>query len=244
MIYIEDEGDVRHIRNVLRMKPGDSIIAADGAGREYTGTIEEIGGAVTLSVVDMVHAAEPRTKVTLYQCVPKQGKMETVIQKSTELGAVAFVPVFSQRSVPKPSDPERKAVRWQRVAAEASKQSGRAVIPTVDIPLSLADAACTFGKYDLALFPYEKEGRVTIKGVLRKYASHLHTIEGNQHSHRDADAGRRIAVIIGPEGGFTDEEALRIEGAGAAPCSLGSTVLRAETAGPAAISMIMYELEL
>jgi 16S rRNA (uracil1498-N3)-methyltransferase len=274
-IHIEDEGDVRHIKSVLRMKPGDSLAVCDGAGREYRGTIEEIGAAVRLSVDDIVHASEPRAKVALYQCVPKQGKMETIIQKSTELGAARFVPVFSERSVPKPKDVERKAARWQRVAEEASKQSGRAKIPVVDIPLSLPEAAETFGEYDLVIFPYENEDRATIKDVLRAFAARFGR-EGRadessadfgdfgdlgdpadsadeksraagapeQTGVRRAGAGPRIAVVIGPEGGFTDAEAFAIADAGASPCSLGGTILRTETAGPAAIAMMMYELEL
>ncbi|MDR1496030.1 MAG: 16S rRNA (uracil(1498)-N(3))-methyltransferase [Clostridiales Family XIII bacterium] len=236
LIYIEDEGDVRHIRDVLRMKIGDGLVACDGAGREYAGTIEQVGEVVTLSVSDIVHAVEPRTKIALYQCVPKHGKMEMIVQKSTELGAVRFVPVFSERSVPKPKDMERKAERWRRVAEEASKQSGRALVPVVDVPLSFAEAIETFGEFDLVVFPYEKEDRVTIKDVLLKYA---------ERTGKDASAGgHHLAIIIGPEGGFTDAEAFALEDAGAAPCSLGGTVLRTETAGSAAIAMVRYELEL
>jgi 16S rRNA (uracil1498-N3)-methyltransferase len=221
------------------MKPGDTLAVCDGAGREYAGTIVDIGDMVTLTVSDIVHAVEPETKITLYQCVPKRGKMEVVIQKSTELGAVRFVPVFSGRSVMTPSDVERKIGRWQRVAEEASKQSGRGIIPVVDIPLSLSDAVRAFGEYDLTLFPYENEDRDTIKDVLREYAS-VPAGAGGAPPGR----GVRVAVIIGPEGGFTDAEAFAIESAGAAPCSLGATILRTETAGPAAVAMILYELEL
>jgi 16S rRNA (uracil1498-N3)-methyltransferase len=238
-IYIEDVTDVRHICDALRMKPGDALTVCDGTGREYTGTIDDIGEVVTLSVSDIVHAVEPRTKITLYQCVPKHGKMEVVIQKSTELGAVRFVPVFSERSVPKPGDAERKSERWQRVAESASKQSGRGLVPVVDIPLSLADALGTLGEYDLTIFPYENEDRDTIKDVLRSYAAASGNADGGI-----SDRGARVAVIVGPEGGFTDAEAFAIESAGAAPCSLGATILRTETAGPAAVAMILYELEL
>jgi 16S rRNA (uracil1498-N3)-methyltransferase len=230
------------------MNPGDTLVVCDGAGREYTGTIDVIGEAVTLSVIDIVHAVEPRTKITLYQCVPKQGKMETVIQKSTELGAVRFVPVFSERSIPKPGDAGRKSERWQRVAESASKQSGRGIIPVVDIPLSFAEAVKTFGEYDMVIFPYENEDRDTIKDVLRRYAA-ASVRSGDElpdmpDTSKAPDKGARVAVIIGPEGGFTDAEAFAIESAGAAPCSLGATILRTETAGPAAVAMILYELEL
>jgi 16S rRNA (uracil1498-N3)-methyltransferase len=233
-IAVTDAGDVRHIVNVLRMKPGDALSVSDGTGRTYVCTIDEIGDAVYLTVCDIVRAAEPRTRIVLYQCVPKRGKTETVIQKSTELGAVRFVPVFSERSVPKPKNLDAKLERWQRVAEEASKQSGRAVVPVVDAPLSLAEAIRTFGEYDLVLFPYENEDGRTIKDALRRGA----------RGAAEATDPRHIAVIIGPEGGFTDAEACAIEDAGAVPCSLGGTILRTETAGPAAIAMILYEREL
>ncbi|MDR3225122.1 MAG: 16S rRNA (uracil(1498)-N(3))-methyltransferase [Clostridiales Family XIII bacterium] len=269
-IYIEDAGDVRHIKNVLRMKPGDELTLCDGTGRAYEGAIEEIGDMVSVSVTDIKYAVAPRTKITLYQCVPKQGKMETIIQKSTELGAVRFVPVFSARSVPKPKNADAKITRWQRIAEEAAKQSGRSVIPVVDIPLSISDASETFGEYDLTLFPYENEDRTTIKDVLREYLETMKTpgaeaplppeipdqwdTPQSEPHEEDACSGipqervsaahPHIAVIIGPEGGFTDAEAFRLIDAGARPCSLGGTILRTETAGPASIAMALYEMEL
>jgi 16S rRNA (uracil1498-N3)-methyltransferase len=238
MIYIDDLGDVRHIRNVLRMKKGDGLTLCDGAGREYDGVIEDIGdasgGAIAVSVTDVRQSAEPRSEITLYQCMPKQGKMETVIQKSTELGAARFVPVFSARSVPKAKNAEAKLSRWRRVAEEASKQSGRGVVPQVEQPVFIAEAAAALGDFDIALFPYENERGTTIKSVLRGFAAE----QGDAPSHS------HIAIIIGPEGGFTGEEAGLLVGAGARPCSLGTTILRTETAGPAAIAMALYELEL
>jgi 16S rRNA (uracil1498-N3)-methyltransferase len=217
------------------MKPGDRLSVCDGTGREYIGTIADMGEEITLSIDDIVHASELRTKITLYQCVPKSGKMEVVIQKATELGAVRFVPVFSERSVSRPKDPERKTERWQRVAEEASKQSGRGLVPVVDIPLSLREAVGTLGEYDLVLFPYENEDRHTIKDALKSYSASASGVGRGE---------ARVALFIGPEGGFTDAEAFAIEDAGATPCSLGGTILRTETAGPAAIAMVLYEMEL
>jgi 16S rRNA (uracil1498-N3)-methyltransferase len=240
-IYLEDAGDVRHIGTVLRMRPGDRLSVCDGSGREYAGVIEEIGEAVILSVGDITHAREPRTKITLYQCVPKGGRMEAAIQKSTELGVVRVVPVFSERSVPRPKDAERRTERWCRVAEEAAKQSGRALVPVVDVPLSVTEAVGTFGEFELVLFPYENEDRTTIKDALQEHTSQD---KGTVPASCGRASGRHIAIIIGPEGGFTDAEAFAIEDAGARPCSLGGTILRTETAGPAAIAMVRYELEL
>jgi 16S rRNA (uracil1498-N3)-methyltransferase len=160
--------------------------------------------------------------------------METVIQKSTELGAARFVPVFSERSVPKAKNTDAKALRWQRVAEEASKQSGRGSVPLVEPPIAIAEAAAALGEFDMAIFPYENEEKITIKDVLRGFLSET----GDNASHNS------IAIIIGPEGGFTEEEARLLISSGARACSLGGTILRTETAGPAAIAMALYELEL
>jgi 16S rRNA (uracil1498-N3)-methyltransferase len=123
------------------------------------------------------------------------------------------------------------------VAEAASKQSGRSIVPKVDAPLTVSEAAKTFSEYDMTVFPYENESGITIKNILRDFSP--------QGDGRGAESGlSRIAIIIGPEGGFTEAEASAIAGAGAKPCSLGRTILRTETAGPAAVAMVLYELEL
>jgi 16S rRNA (uracil1498-N3)-methyltransferase len=278
-IIISDVASVRHIVNVLRKKQGDYVEVSDGAGKKYICRIDELppragegpppdmtesgavgkssahrtehGRGIVLAIEDIVYAPEPCTKITLFQCVSKQGKMEVAIQKSTELGAAAFVPVFSDRSVPKAAGAEAKLRRWRRVAEEAAKQSGRSAVPSVADPVSMKEAAGEMEGFDLLLFPYENEGDVTIKDVLRGFIGRRGSGEGfspdsavRGNSETAPERETRIAVIIGPEGGFTDEEARLLCGAGAEACSLGANILRAETAGPAAIAMILYELEL
>ena len=162
--------------------------------------------------------------------------METIIQKCVELGVHRIVPVFMDRTVVVDRGNFGKKVdRWNKVSAEAVKQCRRGIIPEVTQPVKTEDVLQDrdnsgtpdmLEEFDLVLFPYENEKGATIKDALRK------TNAAN------------VAVIIGPEGGFSDEEALAIIGAGGVSVSLGKTILRTETAGMAAIAMIMYELEL
>ena len=171
--------------------------------------------------------------VTLFQGIPKQGKMELIVQKSVELGACRIVPVFMKRTVvADKGNFGKKTARWQKVAAESVKQCKRGRIPEVSAPVRFPDMMSGLGKFDLVLFPYENEEGTTMKDVLRDFMS--------CRDHKNAD----IAVIIGPEGGFSDEEAAEIVSSGGRSLSLGKTTLRTETAGMAAISMIMYEMEL
>jgi 16S rRNA (uracil1498-N3)-methyltransferase len=159
--------------------------------------------------------------------------MEVIVQKATELGAEQIIPVYMKRSVPKDKGSMSKKVeRWQRVALEASKQSRRIAVAEVSEPVNFTDAVQALADYDLILFPYESEQNATIKDVIVA------------HEHGDGSHALRIAVFIGPEGGFADEEALDLIAAGAAPCSLGRTILRTETAGAAVLAMLRYAYDL
>ena len=172
---------------------------------------------------------EPILQITLYQGVPKQGKMEEIIQKSTELGVHAVVPVLTERSiVDDKKSVDKKADRWQKVAAEAVKQCRRGMIPAVENTVCLKDAVDGFAGFDLVLFPYEDEKEKSIKEVLRGLT----------------EKPEKAAVVIGPEGGFSAEEADLITAAGGVSVTLGKTILRTETAGPAALAMVLYELEM
>ena len=168
--------------------------------------------------------------------------METIIQKCVELGVYEIVPVFMDRTVVVDrGNFGKKIQRWNRVSAEAVKQCRRGIVPEVAQPVKTEDMLCDstgsgipdmFKEFDLVLFPYENEKGTTIKEVLRAAGS-------------AADSSpRRVAVVIGPEGGFSDEEADAIVAAGGQSVSLGKTILRTETAGMTALAMIMYELEM
>ncbi len=218
--------DVKHIAKVLRLRAGDAVQLCDGSGRECDAVIKNIAPeAVTLDTEPWREAiTEPRVKVTLFQCLPKAGKMETIIQKCVELGACGFVPVQSERCVVVLKPPyEGRIERWQRVSEEAAKQSRRGVIPKVELPVSLDKL--DFSGFDTVLVAYENEHTVSLKTALRKACP------------------SRVAIVIGPEGGFSDAEIDTLKKKGAIAVSLGTRILRTETAGMAMTAQILYEVE-
>ena len=184
-------------------------------------------------------AAEPLTKVTLYQGVPKASKLETVVQKTVELGINRIVPVFMARTVVSDKGNfAKKRDRLQKIADEAVKQCKRGIIPEVAEAIGFTDLIGELKSedYDIILVCYEDEKGYTIKDALR------YDMEGTS-----LKKGGKVALVIGPEGGFEREEVEQILDEfhrKACAVTLGKTILRTETAGPAALAMIMYELEL
>ena len=248
LIIMNNADDLHHMMKVLRLKEGDEVDISDGEAWEYRARIESLTREeAQLTILDkQAFASEPSVEVTLFQGIPKQGKMETIVQKCVELGVHRIVPVFMERTVVVDRGNFGKKVdRWNKVSAEAVKQCRRGIIPEVSTPVRtddlLRDTTGTgtpgmFEEFDLVLLPYENETGTTIKDVLRGAL--------DRSENGPASPPRRVAVIIGPEGGFSDEEAIAIIGAGGVSVSLGRTILRTETAGMAALAMIMYELEL
>ena len=233
-IVITDFGDLKHMKKVLRLKAGEEVEVSDSAKWEYRAVIEDIGeDSALLRIVDkQAFAREPSVHVTLFQGVPKASKMDEIVQKCTELGVSAIYPVFMDRTVVVEKDGfHKKIARWQKIAAESVKQCRRGKVPEVGDRLSFKEMMPCLKDFDLVLFPYENETGRTIKDALRE-------------AQTKAAKPERIAVIIGPEGGFSDSEADALKAVGADCVSLGKTILRTETAGPAALAMIMYELEL
>ena len=259
-IYLEDAQDIKHLTRVLRAKCGDAITVCDGTGWEYETEIEEIeDGCVTLRIVDrQKDATEPLTRVTLFQGVPKAAKMETVIQKTVELGVDCIVPVFTSRTVVvEKGNFSKKMTRWQKIADEAVKQCKRGKIPQVEPQLDFDEMCEKLEDYDLILCPYENETGRTLKDCLREACGSFSKDESNEKNpceRRDVSGAsfadnippRKIALIIGPEGGFADEEIAKLRAlpTPAQIVSLGKIILRTETAGMAALAMIMYEYEL
>lgn len=273
-IRIENREDLHHMMKALRLSAGDEIDVSDSSAWEYRVKLLHLDAAYAEArILDkQSFTAEPGIEVTLFQGIPKQGKMETIVQKCVELGVWRIVPVFMARTVVvDKGNFGKKIERWQKVSCEAVKQCKRGIIPEVAMPIQLADAVKEFEQFDLVLFPYENETGMTIKDVLRQELACRESRAGcNEADHIAAkgevcqtsdrppgridpeegagtvSAGllRRIAVIIGPEGGFSAEEAETIVNAGGRSVSLGRTTLRTETAGLAAMAMIMYELEL
>lgn len=231
-IYLSDKTDLHHMKKVLRLRVGDEVDISDGEAWEYRTKIEEIGDdeAVLLIEDKQKFAREPKLIVTLYQGIPKGSKMEEIIQKSVELGVHDIVPVFMERTVVvDKGNMGKKVQRWQKIADEAVKQCKRGIIPEVKMPVKFAETVCRMSEHDLVVFPYENEEGRTIKECLQACSE---------------KRPKTVAVIIGPEGGFADSEAKELKQSGADTVSLGKTILRTETAGPAAIAMIMYQLEL
>ena len=226
-----DGEDVRHIRSVLRMRPGEQILVACGDEWEYTCQIEHLSEEeVTARVLDAQKPGmELPSRITLFQCLPKSDKMETVIQKAVELGACAVVPVVSKRCVVK-LDARRaanKEVRWNTVAASAAKQSKRMIVPEVKPLCSFQDALREAQDMDVRLIPYENaEG-----------------MAGTRKIFSSVRPGDSVAVLIGPEGGFEETEVEEAQEAGFLPVTLGKRILRTETAGMTVLSILMYLLE-
>lgn len=220
--------DVQHIAKVLRLRAGDEVTLCDGAKTEYTARIDSVEKErITLRVLETAASkTESSAEITLYQGLPKAGKLETIIQKCVELGIGKVIPFDAERSVVKLSkkDFAKKQSRYQRVAYEAAKQSRRGIIPEVGGLVKLAKE--DFSGFDLILLAYEEERGTTLKKALR--------------AKMDA---KRIALIVGPEGGFAPEEADMLIQRGAVSVSLGPRILRTETAGMAMLAMTVYELE-
>lgn len=230
-IFITDKDDIKHITKVLRLDIGDLIDISDSIEFEYETEIISIDrDYIEVKVLNKKKfTREPQTKITLFQGIPKQGKMETIIQKSVELGVNAIVPIFTERTVvTDKGNFKSKVERWQKIADESVKQCKRGIIPKINQSSTLMEIMKEIGQYELVLFPYENEEAFTIKDCLRNL---------------DVKP-QRIAIIIGPEGGFSDKEAEMIKNAGAKCVTLGKTILRTETAGIVTIAMVMYELEL
>lgn len=224
--------DVNHIKNVLRMKPGDEIAVSNGMdGKEYRCGIEAFTEDEIVCGLRFIKedGVELPSKIYLFQGLPKADKMELIIQKAVELGAFEVIPVAAKRCVVRLDEKKAagKISRWQGIAEAAAKQSKRAVIPKVHPVLSMKEAVAYAQNMDVKLIPYE-------------------LAEGMQHTKQMIEAVKpeqSIAVFIGPEGGFEESEIQMAREAGIEPVTLGRRILRTETAGFTVISWLMYQLE-
>lgn len=215
--------DAHHLANVMRARPGEQVVLCGPGGLEYTGTVTAIlPGRVEFSVSEGAPSkAEPDLAVTLFVGYPKQGKLEEIIRHSVELGVSRIVPFFSRYCVAAPKKEDVKNERYNRIAAEAAKQAGRAVLPRVELPLArFSDVCGALAGYDKALFFYEGGGE-PLRAVLAP------------------GSARTLALITGSEGGFSPEEAGAAAAAGAVTVGLGPRILRCETAPLAALTAAM-----
>lgn len=224
--------DVNHIRNVLRMKPGEEIAVSNGTdGREYRCGIVEIGEEQVICELRFIKedGLELSSRVHLFQGLPKADKMELIIQKAVELGVYEVIPVETKRAVVKldAKKAKQKTERWQAIAEAAAKQSKRRIIPQVSEPVTFARALELAGGMEVKMIPYElADGMERTKQMISSLPE-------------DAD----IAVFIGPEGGFEESEIKAAADAGVVPITLGKRILRTETAGLTVMAWIMYQLE-
>ena len=223
---------LKHLRDSLRIKKGEMIFCVDEEGTKYAVLATYTGQ--DLFVGEIIETTSKQKESAIYihlvQAVPKGPKLDFIIQKTTELGINAITPVISDRSVVRieKDRAEEKLRRWKKIAIEAAQQSNRLDVPDMAPPVSFHDYMASFKKGDLNLLLYEGEKKTGIKEVLR--------------GAQEAISGvKTIILLIGPEGGFSQEEVETAVEAGFTPVSLGDLILRTETAPIAALSILRYE---
>jgi len=225
--FSPESDDAHYLLQVMRVRVGEELRIVDSKGTVYEAAISAVDKKTcTIALNGIVEGtSEPTTKITLYQSVSKGERMDLTIQKSVELGVTKIVPVMSERCVVKLDGKSGRSDRWQKIALEAARQSGRDIVPLVTEPVKFSEAVKTANE-ELKIIPWEEASGITLKGV----------VSGKKP--------RNIAVFIGPEGGFTPAEADMARANDITPVTLGKRILRTETAGPAVLAMLLYELEL
>lgn len=229
-IFIEGT-DVNHMKNVLRMRPKEQVQISDQSGWNYLCELEAFEEKqARFRILETQRSQnELKSRLYLFQGLPKSDKMELIIQKAVELGVYEVIPVATHRAVVKLDEKKaaKKIARWNAIAEGAAKQSGRDVIPTVKNVMTLGEALAYAADLDLLLMPYEDE-------------------EGMEKTRRVINGirqGQSVGIFIGPEGGFEEAEVQKAQEKGAVPITLGRRILRTETAGLAVLSILMYHLE-
>jgi len=230
-VAITDRDDVKHLAKALRVRIGEKIEISDSEKFEYVVEVKAIeSDKVVCDILEKGESLrESPVEIHLYQGLPKSGKMDMIVQKSVELGVVKIIPLITDRIVSKFNDKKseaKKIDRWQKIADEAAKQAKRGVLPEVATSVDVKALCASIADYDLVLVAYELESDNGIKSILREAG----------------DAAKRVAVVIGPEGGFDAEEVDEFIEAGAKSITLGKRILRTETAGLTCVSVIQYEI--
>ncbi len=220
--------EAHHIIDVMRLKVSDKVVTFDGAGNEYTGFIKEAGRKSV--IIEIVEARVPHGGmtygITLLQAIPKKEKMDYIIEKSTELGVSKIIPLVTEGTIPNWDEPKKASSveRWRKIAMEASKQCGRADIPEIGLIRNFSDASADVAGSDLALMAALDNGAVRLKDAIGGFG------------------GSKVTIAIGPEGDFTPDEVTRAKGCGFKVVSLGSRVLKSDTAGLFMLAILNYEL--
>lgn len=221
--------DVNHIRNVLRMRPGEKIRVSTASGGDYFCQVAEIGESfVQADILDTADSTELPSKIYLFQALPKGDRMEYVIQKAVELGVYEIIPVAMKYCVVKldAKKADSKVKRWQAISESAAKQSKRSMIPQIHPVMTFTEAAEYAASCDVCLVPYENE-----RGM-----------RATTEALEQVVPGKSISVMIGPEGGFAENE-IDLMRQKAQILSLGKRILRTDTAAICTMSALMLELE-
>ncbi len=230
-IYITGS-DVKHIKNVLRMKVGEELSVRNGVDeKEYRCAVEALEEEQIVCSLRFVkeEGVELSSKVYLFQGLPKADKMELIIQKAVELGIWEVIPVSAKRAVVKLDEKKAKIKRerWQAIAESAAKQSKRSIVPQVKEVMTMKEAIRYAADMEIRLIPYElAEGMQKTKDIISSLKRE-----------------QSIAIFIGPEGGFEESEIKEAAESGIVPVTMGKRILRTETAGLTMLAWIMYQLE-
>lgn len=234
VLLIEGE-DYKHIVRVMRMTEGDRVIAVLDQHTVYEAEIVKIEETqLSLKQVSKIeHHSELPVNVTIAHGLPKGDKLDYVIQKATELGMTSLKPFSAERSIVKwdQKKGKKKAERWNKIAKEAAEQSHRSVIPAVEEPVTLKQLRSSFHEFDAIMMAYEEDAK---SGEATNFYQFLNQLESNA----------KVLVIIGPEGGFSENEVNVFTHAGAVSCGLGPRILRTETAPLYILAAISYHFEL
>lgn len=223
------DDNLRYLKNVLRLQPGNKIYVFDGFGREFEATIKNFSAkSVLLELGEALPPARREINITLAQAIPKAGKMDVIVKSSSELGVDSIIPFEAARSVGHIAREKSsaKVARWQKIALEAARSSHSAYITRVEPVSSFDDMIYSPPEKSLKLIFWEEESQKTIRDVL---------------TDRNHGAVKNFFIVIGPEGGFSRDEVQKTQTAGFISVSLGRQILKVETAAAAIITIIQYE---
>lgn len=219
-----DRDESRHMRQVLRLRAGDVVVAGDGAGGDLTVRLDALADTASGTIIAVsASGAESPLALTLVQGIPKGDRMERIVRAATELGVRRIVPVIAERTVVHldAGGWRERARRWQRIASEAAKQSGRSFIPEMDLPRTLTASPDHAADFRLCLW----------EGAVQSLADALASAPG---------APTSIAVLVGPEGGLSPGEVEHVRRLGWSVARMGPRILRTETAGPAVAAVLQF----
>ena len=232
--------DKHHMTDVLRIRAGEQIEVSDLSGRSFRCRLSSFDSEkAVLSIIERISVSkESGIFIRVFQGLPKSDKMEIIIRECTQLGACEIIPVICARSVSRFRDGKditRKIERWQKIALEAAKQSGRDLVPLVSRPVDFKEAVMIASEAELKFLPWENENALNLKVFLRDHHIGAESVRGRPET---------VSFLTGPEGGFDASEISLAVSMGIETVTLGKRILRTETASPAVLAMLLYEFEM